>query len=82
MVITALGQVVRMHADEIRTTGRSAQGVRVVSIDAEDRVVAVARTREDEDEGEEGAEAMVDTESAPDADEGGEEQGEEDAGEE
>jgi DNA gyrase subunit A len=43
MVISKGGQIVRTNAGEIRETGRAAQGVRVVSLDEGDRVIAAAR---------------------------------------
>ena len=50
VVITRRGQLVRMSADSIRETGRAAQGVRVVRLNADDAVVAAARVIEREDE--------------------------------
>jgi DNA gyrase subunit A len=41
--MTANGLVVRTDVEEIRTTGRSAQGVRLMRLDADDRVIAAAR---------------------------------------
>jgi DNA gyrase subunit A len=43
MVISKGGQIVRTAAGEIRETGRNAQGVRVVSLDEGDVVIAAAR---------------------------------------
>ena len=42
------GQLVRIHAGEIRETGRAAQGVRVVSLHEGDAVIAAARVAEQE----------------------------------
>jgi DNA gyrase subunit A len=56
LVMTANGLVVRTRVSEIRTMGRSAQGVRVMSLGKDDRVIAAARVEapsEDEEEGEE-----------------------------
>jgi DNA gyrase subunit A len=40
MVITRNGQIIRVESDQIRATGRSAQGVRVVKMDENDQVAA------------------------------------------
>jgi DNA gyrase subunit A len=40
MVITCNGQIIRLEADQIRETGRSAQGVRVVKMADDDKVAA------------------------------------------
>jgi DNA gyrase subunit A len=40
MVITRNGQIIRLDADQIRETGRSAQGVRVVKMADDDKVAA------------------------------------------
>ncbi|HEY1381910.1 MAG TPA: DNA gyrase subunit A [Gemmataceae bacterium] len=48
MLITQQGMVNRTHADEIRVTGRNAQGVRVMNLNEGDRVASVAKiARED-----------------------------------
>jgi DNA gyrase subunit A len=50
MLITLQGKVLRMVARDIRTIGRATQGVRLIDIDPEDRVVSVARLAERDDE--------------------------------
>jgi DNA gyrase subunit A len=48
MLITHQGMVNRTHADEIRVTGRNAQGVRVMNLNEGDRLASVAKiARED-----------------------------------
>jgi DNA gyrase subunit A len=42
MLITTSGTMLRMKVSDIHTTGRNTQGVRVIKLDAKDRVVAVA----------------------------------------
>jgi DNA gyrase subunit A len=44
LIMTERGMLIRMDAGEIRRTGRAAQGVRVIRLDDDDRVVSVART--------------------------------------
>jgi DNA gyrase subunit A len=50
MLITQVGKVLRMPTSGIRAIGRATQGVRLIEIEAEDRVVSVARLAEREDE--------------------------------
>ena len=42
MILTAKGQIVRTPLGEIRETGRSAQGVKIVALDPSDNAVAIA----------------------------------------
>jgi DNA gyrase subunit A len=48
MLITRGGIVIRSSVDQVRVTGRNAQGVRLVSLDEGDVVTAVARVVSDE----------------------------------
>ncbi len=41
MLITDRGQTIRIRVDEIRETGRNAQGVKLMSVEEDERVVAV-----------------------------------------
>ncbi|MGC4089756.1 MAG: DNA gyrase C-terminal beta-propeller domain-containing protein [Polyangiaceae bacterium] len=41
MIITDKGQTIRLRVDEIRETGRNAQGVKLMSVDEGERIVAV-----------------------------------------
>jgi DNA gyrase subunit A len=50
MIITAGGQVVRTPVEDIRVTGRNAQGVRVMTLSGNDRISSVARLAKDEEE--------------------------------
>ena len=52
MLITDRGQTIRTRVEEIRLTGRNAQGVRVMHVDKDERVVAMESVgeRESEDE--------------------------------
>ena len=62
MLITEQGKILRMVASGIRTIGRSTQGVRLIEIDEEDRVVALARISEKDLAEKNGAEGVdVDT---------------------
>jgi DNA gyrase subunit A len=50
MLITQQGKILRTVARDIRTIGRATQGVRLIEIDEDDRVVALARLVEKDDE--------------------------------
>ena len=59
MLITKGGMVIRMPVKGIRVSGRNTQGVRLVDLDATDRVIDVARVvPDDEEEGEEALEPV------------------------
>ena len=55
MVITAEGIIIRTRVDNISQTGRDTQGVKIMKLDPNDRVVALAKvvSEEDKDETEE-----------------------------
>jgi DNA gyrase subunit A len=50
MLVTNRGQTIRTRAAEIRLTGRNAQGVRVMNVDADERVVAIEPVGERDEE--------------------------------
>jgi DNA gyrase subunit A len=50
MVITAKGMLLRLRVRGIGTMGRITQGVRVIQLDEDDQVVAVAKIAEKQDE--------------------------------
>ncbi|AMW04106.1 DNA gyrase subunit A [Gemmatimonas phototrophica] len=61
MLMTKAGIAIRSKVSEIRVTGRIAQGVKLVALDDQDMVMAVARViPEDKDDGDEGAEGAGD----------------------
>jgi DNA gyrase subunit A len=52
MLITSSGMVNRTRASEVRVTGRNTQGVRIINLRDNDKVVMVAKVaREDQPEG-------------------------------
>jgi len=53
MLITDRGQTLRTSVDEIRETGRNAQGVKLMTLDPDERIVALERLAESpiEDDG-------------------------------
>jgi DNA gyrase subunit A len=53
ILITQSGKIIRTPVDTIRLTGRAAQGVKVMDLEGDDRVVAAAKLAQDDDEGEE-----------------------------
>jgi len=50
MLITEKGQLIRTRVEEIRETGRNAQGVRLIRLDEGDRLVAMATVARDDDQ--------------------------------
>jgi len=50
MIITQRGQIVRCPVKDIRATGRAAQGVRIIRLEAKDAVASVAHVIPDEEE--------------------------------
>ena len=56
MVISQQGKILRMVTRDIRTIGRATQGVRLIEIEPDDRVVSVARLAEREEDDREGGE--------------------------
>ena len=53
MLMSRSGQAVRTKVDDIRATGRAAQGVRVINLDGDDVLTGVARCPMTADDGEE-----------------------------
>src|SRR5690606_18204546 len=62
MLITDRGQTIRTRVDEIRLTGRNAQGVRVMHVGKDERVVAMEAVGEQDSD--ELDEALAETEGA------------------
>ncbi|AHG89933.1 DNA gyrase subunit A [Gemmatirosa kalamazoonensis] len=60
MLITKQGIIIRSAVNEVRNTGRNAQGVRLVNLDANDIVCSVARVVVEKDEGGEAGEEADD----------------------
>ena len=61
MLVTDRGQTIRTRVAEIRLTGRNAQGVRVMSVDADERVVAIEPVGEREDDDGAAEKALADS---------------------
>jgi len=53
LVITQEGMILRVPTNDVRLTGRGTQGVRVIEIEGEDKVVSIARLMEKEEKEEE-----------------------------
>jgi len=43
LVITTKGMIIRIHADDVSSQGRNTMGVRIIDLDADDRVGSLAR---------------------------------------
>ncbi|MCZ6450554.1 MAG: DNA gyrase subunit A, partial [Deltaproteobacteria bacterium] len=50
MMITNRGKIIRLRIKDIRTIGRNTQGVRLIEMNDNERVVSLARLAEQEDE--------------------------------
>jgi DNA gyrase subunit A len=50
MIITQQGKLIRLEASEIRKTGRSAQGVRLIKTEASDKVTSASLVEPSVDE--------------------------------
>jgi DNA gyrase subunit A len=50
LLISQQGMIIRMPANDVRAIGRATQGVRLIDVENEDRVVSVARLVEKEEE--------------------------------
>jgi DNA gyrase subunit A len=49
LLITQQGMILRTQADDVRAIGRATQGVKLIDIESEDKVVSIARLVEKED---------------------------------
>ncbi len=45
LVITTKGKIIRVHADDVSSQGRNTMGVRIIDLEADDRVGSVARVQ-------------------------------------
>ena len=54
MLITAKGQMVRTSVKDIREAGRNTQGVRLMNLDSDDRLQAIAKVVSEQQEDEAG----------------------------
>ena len=66
LLITHGGQLIRIGLEDIRTIGRATQGVRVMNLGDEDRLVALALIREREEEESETEDESVDRDDTKD----------------
>jgi DNA gyrase subunit A len=53
LLITQQGMIIRMPTNDVRAIGRGTQGVRLIEIEGDDKVVSVARLVEKDENGEE-----------------------------
>jgi DNA gyrase subunit A len=66
LVITQQGMILRMLTDDVRSIGRATQGVTIIDLEENDKVVSIARLVEKEDE-ESAAEAPAEPPTEPPA---------------
>ena len=70
MMMTQGGMIIRSPMEEVRVIGRATQGVRVINLKDNDKVVALARIPEDKDEDDEDGAEPADAETdAPEIEE-------------
>jgi DNA gyrase subunit A len=50
LVITQQGMILRMETDDVRAIGRATQGVTIIDLEENDKVVSIARLDKEEDE--------------------------------
>jgi len=53
LLISQQGMIIRMQTDDVRSIGRATQGVTLINMEGDDKVVSVARLVEKEEEAEE-----------------------------
>jgi len=51
LLITQQGMIIRMPTNDVRAIGRATQGVTLISVEGEDKVVSIAKLAEREDDG-------------------------------
>jgi DNA gyrase subunit A len=51
LLITQQGMILRMQANDVRAIGRATQGVKLIDIEGDDKVVSLAKLAEKEDDG-------------------------------
>jgi DNA gyrase subunit A len=51
LLITQQGMILRMQTNDVRAIGRATQGVKLIDIEGDDRVVSIAKLVEKEEEG-------------------------------
>jgi DNA gyrase subunit A len=49
MCLTSVGKMIRVDREQIRKTGRNTSGVKIVNVDAKDKVVSLAKCQKEED---------------------------------
>jgi DNA gyrase subunit A len=43
LVVTTKGKMIRFHADDVSSQGRNTMGVRIIDLEADDKVGSIAR---------------------------------------
>ena len=73
MIINSDGVIIRIRAGEVSTSGRSTQGVKIMRVNEEGRIVSFAKVVDEENQGKPGAKSTdVDASSDEDPEEDGE----------
>ena len=50
LLITQQGMIIRMQTNDVRAIGRATQGVRLIDVEGDDKVVSIARLVEKEED--------------------------------
>ncbi len=61
MCLTSIGKMIRVDMETIRKAGRNTSGVKIVSVEAKDKVVSIAKCQKEETPDEEDGEEIDDT---------------------
>ena len=61
MCLTSIGKMIRVDMETIRKAGRNTSGVKIVNVDAKDRVVSIAKCQKEETPDEENGEETDNT---------------------
>ena len=67
LLITQQGMIIRMQTNDVRAIGRATQGVRLIDVEGEDKVVSIARLVEKEEDDKNGESEPSPNEPAPPA---------------
>ena len=64
MIINSDGVIIRIRANEVSTSGRSTQGVKIMRVNEEGRIVSFAKVVDEENQGRPGDDSDADAEGA------------------
>lgn len=68
MCLTSIGKMIRVDMETIRKAGRNTSGVKIVNVEAKDKVVSIAKCQKEEKPEDEDGEENTSSEATPDND--------------